>query len=601
MNPLVSMNELEDLITLNRIATTLNQSVDVESALRDTLADLVDLMGLEAGWIFLKDPAKQNRWAGVGYHLVAHYNLPPGMQPDNPEAWEGGCDCQGLCNKDKLIAAYNEVRCSRLGSVTGDKQGLTVHASVPLKSAEKTLGILNVAGKNWDEFTPRALTLLTNVGSQMGIAIERAQLYDLLQEQLIHEQIVLLDLSNQLLGRPDLEDLMDYLVEEVQRLLKIDASALLLPQDDPEKLYFMSASGWNHDPVTSGRWLPADERSGPGLVMQTQTPLLVDDLTVSDPAPWMSDWLRVEDFRGHAVLPLIAEGRSVGALVVNSRQPRMLKESELRLLRLLGNQVAIALEKARLYQEDLKRQRMEEGLAISQRIQLSLLPQRSPTIPGWQFAAMYKAAELVGGDFYDFITLDNAPDVLGIVIADVADKGVPAALFMAVCRTIIRSVAISGRNPAAALERANQIMLNDSDSEVFLTAFYAKLDSKSGQIEYSNAGHNPPLCYRALEKRFDTFALKGMVLGIMRDIHLNEAQNTIEPGDVLILYTDGATEAMSVTQEEYGVERLKKVIADHAHLPAYQILRAVVDDVNVFTANTPQSDDFTMLVIKREH
>jgi serine phosphatase RsbU (regulator of sigma subunit) len=180
---------IDDLATLNQIAETLNRAVDVRSVLDSALVRLVELMGLETGWLFLSDPSAQGRWWGRGYVLAAHHNLPPALALDNPDAWDKGCDCQGFCNTGRLSGAYNEVRCSRLAEVSGDRRGLTVHASAPLRSGDRILGILNVAGPDWTAFSPEALALLTNVGAQMGIALERARLFDLVQEQLRREEI----------------------------------------------------------------------------------------------------------------------------------------------------------------------------------------------------------------------------------------------------------------------------------------------------------------------------------------------------------------------------------------------------------------------------
>jgi GAF domain-containing protein len=229
---------ITDLKTLGEISQTLNQAVDVQSTLNESLATLVELMALDTGWIFLKEEIAIEPWWGKGYVLAAHYNLPPAMNLENPDAWKGGCDCQGFCNKGKLTEAYNEVRCSRLGEVEGEKRGLLVHASTPLRSGKRVLGILNVAAPTWEDFSPRALALLGNAGTQMGIALERANLFDMLKERRIHEQAALLDLSNQLLSLTDLNDLMDFMVGQVQNLLRVDAVALLLPGEISGQLDF---------------------------------------------------------------------------------------------------------------------------------------------------------------------------------------------------------------------------------------------------------------------------------------------------------------------------------------------------------------------------
>lgn len=594
---------IKDLTTLNHIAETLNRAVDMETALQQSLARLVELIGLESGWIFLKDSLSQNRWAGRGYRLAAYYNLPPALDIDNPQAWAGGCDCQTLCNKDRLMGAYNEVRCSRLANSGSDRRGLVIHASAPLRSGEQTLGILNVAGPSWDSFSREALYLLTNVGSLMGIALERARLFDLLQEQHIHEQAALLDFTNQLLSRHDLDDLMNYLVEEICNLLQADACAIVLPNDSPDLLAYRAAHGWHIDPVANHRLVPADTSSSSGLVMETQQPLVVEDLERYDPTTWTTDWLNVEGFRGHAVVPLIVQDNSIGVLVINTRQPRQFNEDEMRFLRLMANQAALALEKARLTYEEIKRQRMEEELSVGRQIQLSLLPDGVPVILGWEFAACYQPARLVGGDFYDFFEIPGRPEQLGIVIADVAGKGVPAALFMSLSRSIIRTKAMSGCGPALALRRANRLIAKDTRSKLFLTVCYALLDTATGQLTYARAGHNLPLWVSADDQGQPTLqelTAQGIILGAFEHIQLEEQTIQLAPGDGLIFYTDGITEAMNDRQEMFEEERLHRLLLAHQQAPAQELVTAIVTAVEQFVDETPQADDFTVVVIKRE-
>jgi serine phosphatase RsbU (regulator of sigma subunit) len=606
---------IEALTTLNQIAYSLNHTADVRGALDRTLAQLVKLMNLETGWIFLRDDSAQERWAGRGYVLAAHHNLPPAMLLENSDVWTGGCDCQALCNRGKLTEAYNEVRCSRLAAAGGDRRNLAVHASAPLCSGDRVLGILNVAGPSWDAFTPEALAMLANAGSQIGIALDRARLYELVREQRLEEQAALLTLSNRLLRRPDLDEMICCLVEEVRRLLQVDACALLLPDaGDPDYLVFRSAVGWHSDPVAEGRRVPVGaapgEGSGSGWVMAKQRPLVMDP---DKPMPILSeelDWLHEEDFKAAAIVPLLVDGRSIGTLVIDDREPRHFGQDDLRFLQLMANQAAIAIERARTHEEEIRRQRLEEEMAVGRQIQLSLLPKSNPIVAGWEFASIYQAANQVGGDFYDFFELPDAEGQcqglesgglrrLGLVIADVADKGVPAALFMAMSRTMIRMTGVSGRTPGAALSRANQLILNDSQADLFLSAFYGVLDAATGRLVYANAGHNSPLWYRAAHSAYEKLVPTGMVLGVLDEISLQEREITVAAGDFLVFYTDGVTEAMTADYQEFGEERLRQAALARAGDSADAILWSIVEAVNAFTTATPQSDDFTLFVVKR--
>lgn len=626
---------IHSLTTLNQIAHTLNRSIDVQDALDSALSHLVELMGLETGWIFLRDRSAQTQWHGKGFVLAAHYNLPPALALNRASAWKGGCDCQGFCSKGKLTEAYNEVRCSRLEAARKeDRQGLAVHASTPLRSGDQILGILNVAAPDWDSFTPEALALLTNVGAQMGIALERARLFDLLRERRIDEQAALLELSSQFLSRSDLDDLMNYLVREVQRLLGVDASAVIMPSADGRSLVFRAATGWRFDPVSRQRRVTVQEWPDPSQVMETQRPLLMTETekpelsrdlalgrTVSVPLA-LPGWLREEGFRSYAIVPLLAESRAIGTLMISCRRPRLWESDEVRFLDLMANQAAIAFEGAHLREEAMQRQRLAEELALGQRIQLSMLPRTCPLVAGWEFVAVYEVARMVGGDFYDCFDLPtgaNGHSRLGLVIADVADKGVPAALFMALSRTIIRTTALSGRGPAAALTRANELILSDSQTDLFLSVVYAALELGSGRLIYANAGHNRPLWYHTATGQVSELAARGIVLGAFEDVQLQEEGIDLESGDVVLFYTDGLTEAFNSKGEMFGRARLQQVLAEAAASPsserrqansreparleecssAQEISQAIVDAYNEFTENTEQNDDVTWLVVRR--
>ncbi len=301
-------------------------------------------------------------------------------------------------------------------------------------------------------------------------------------------------------------------------------------------------------------------------------------------------------------LPLLAGGEPLGTLELGYGVGRVrISDGYKRTLGEFATQVAIAVHNMLLLRrtdEALARKLAE--LSVGREIQLSLLPKVNPSVPGWQFAAMYEAARDVGGDFYDFCELPGTPTRLGVVIADVADKGVPAALFMAVSRTIIRSVAISGRSPASALMRANQLILADSQADLFLSAIYLILDPVTGRVSFSNAGHNRPLLVRAATGQLSELTLRGIVLGAFDDITLQDDTLDLAPGDALVLYTDGVTDALNGDGEEFGEQRLFDVVQASASGTAEQILWSITGALAGFIGETEQADDVTCVVIKRE-
>jgi len=591
----------EDLAVLNRISEALNREAEVEGALNSALGQLVNLMGLETAWISLANRSSLDQAGIESFSLGAHSNLPPGLAPENAEVWNHTCTCQGLMLDGNLTEAYTEVGCSRLASVVGGRNGLTVHASAPLVSGNRQLGILNIAAKDWTAFNPRSLALLTIVGNQIGVALERAQLFELVKRRHVNEQAVMLVFSNQLLRGHQRKDLTKMLVNEVTSLLNADACSLLLVDDANSWLDFAASNGWIEDPVELKRRIPLKADSGPGQVMRSMEPLLVDDLWWNDTTSWSPPWLETEGFRGHAVVPLVVKDRPIGTLVVNNRSPRMLTSDELRLLGLMANQAAIAIETARLRRGEIELLQRGQELDIGRKMQRSLMPTAYPHIADYEFAVSYEAARHVGGDFYDFCWPRGEGNKLGLIIGDVAGKGVPAALFMAMSRTNIRSAALSGRSPSEALKRANELILNDSQADVFLTAIYAMLDPETGKLTYANGGHNRPLFIEAATGEVRELSARGIILGQFEEVDLEEEAVEFSPGDTLILYTDGVTEAINADEQPFGEDRLKEILASNAGERAEEIVTAIADAVHSFAGSEPQADDFTILAVARTH
>jgi sigma-B regulation protein RsbU (phosphoserine phosphatase) len=420
------------------------------------------------------------------------------------------------------------------------------------------------------------------------------------EEKHLHEQTVLLTLTNQLLTHSTLEDVMSYLVEQVVRLLDVDACALLLPEEESGYLVFRASAGWLSNPVVERRRVLNGKHSSAGQVMNSKTPIFSRDSAHRDELPEFTvDWLEKEAFEGLAILPLVVEGKSIGAMALTTRKPLVLDDEEIRFLEILANQAGIAIVNAGLREEEIRLQRLEEELSVGRQIQHSLLPASSPSFPGWQFTDLYRPARQVGGDLYDYFVLPDGGHRLGLVIGDVAGQGVPAALFMATSRTLIRSAALADLTPGSTLSEANKLILQDSPSELFLSAFYGILDTRTGTLNYANAGHNPPLLYQQTRGDFLELRARGILLCVRNRISLEEKSATLDHNDILVLYTDGVTEAMNRQGEEFGVDRLRQGIAAHAEESASQILYGIVEAIDSFIGETEQPDDLTLVVAKR--
>ena len=244
------------------------------------------------------------------------------------------------------------------------------------------------------------------------------------------------------------------------------------------------------------------------------------------------------------------------------------------------------------------KERIESELKIARAIQMSMVPKISPPFPDrdeFDLYAVIEPAKEVGGDFYDFFFVDD--DYLYFVIGDVSDKGVPASLFMAVTKTLIRSQTSKGMSPDEILTRVNKDLCVDNDSNMFVTVFCGMFHTLTGDVWYSNGGHNPPYLLSACGEVTALARTGGMVLGVMEDIPYQTKQIRLGTGDGLFLYTDGITEAMDDHGNLFSDERLRAILRQTKGATPGEIIRGVVGEVKRFAAGAPQSDDITALAL----
>lgn len=254
---------------------------------------------------------------------------------------------------------------------------------------------------------------------------------------------------------------------------------------------------------------------------------------------------------------------------------------------------------AHLREEALAHERLEKELALAREIQTSFLPEAVPQVEGWEFAASLEPARQVSGDFYDFIPLPEGR--LGLIVADVADKGMPAALYMALARTLIRAYAAEHvGDPAGCLLAANDRIVTDTHSDLFVTVFYGVLDPADGTLAFCNAGHNPPYLCRGEGQPIEPLTNTGMALGVLAGVPLESKQVTLAPGDGLVLYTDGVTEAHNAALEQFGSERLLAYLAGVDGGRAGSVHEGIQARVAGFVGDAPQFDDLTLMVVSRQ-
>lgn len=299
--------------------------------------------------------------------------------------------------------------------------------------------------------------------------------------------------------------------------------------------------------------------------------------------------------RSEMVAPIISNNEVVGVFDLESDELNAYSRDDLEVLGLLASQVAIIIEKVMLHDQLLEKQRLETQLEVARQVQLELLPARDPQLEGFEISAYNFPTEEVSGDYYDWVRIYD--DQIGIVIADVSGKGVPAALLMAFLRASLRAATHIGYAPHISMSKVNYLLWESIERNQFVTAFYGILDAANRTIAYCNAGHNPPFLMDAdgsvhFEER------GGVPLGMFRDTRYYEYFAEIQPGQVLFLYTDGATEAMNRDREEYGRDRLVAAVRNCRHLSSREMIDYVHRDMLTWTDGLGATDDVTFFIIK---
>jgi sigma-B regulation protein RsbU (phosphoserine phosphatase) len=583
------------LRVLNELLERLNRAADVRAVLGQVLQQLVEALGLASGWIILRDPSAQDPVAGRGFLLAGHYNLFPALGLDQQTLWEQPCACEVRAVSD----AYNEAACPRMEQLRRDVGGTPMHASAPLWCDGRHVGVLNVASADWQPLDDAALAFLGRVARELGRAVDRSRVLEQLQARRLDEQDALLDLSRRLLGHGSLDALVMPLLESAIRVLGADACALLLPDDQGPHLRFRAAMGWRADPVAAGRAALADDSCSVWQSMQAGQPVVIEDLAAMAAHTWAVPWVQSEGFRGHIVAPLVADGLPIGALVVNTREPRLFSEQEQRFTHLLANTAALAIESARMRAEAAKRSLFERELGMARDIQGALLPDSQREIEGWEVASAYTAAETVGGDFFDMLPLRGPNRRYAFVIGDVSGKSISGALLMALSLSAIREAIRGNDDPVTVLRAVNRRVVRGTQDDRFVTALYGVFEAESGRLQYASAGHNAPLLVSAASGRIRELPIQGVALGVLEDARLEAFEARLEPGDMLVLFTDGITEGRSAEGDMFGEERLREAILAVHRQGAAAVKREILDRLALFTYGTAPSDDVTLLILQR--
>ena len=384
-------------------------------------------------------------------------------------------------------------------------------------------------------------------------------------------------------------------IEALSPVTSAEAGSLILIDKETDELVIAEATGQKSESVRGLRF-----RKGHGIagwVAENDQPLIVHDVR-SDPR-WFEGIDLTSDFETFSIIcvPLRARERLLGVVeLLNKKGGQRFDEWDLNILQVFANQVGIAIDNARLHQEALEQRRIETELSMAKRIQEGLLPETMPQPEGFQMSGMSVACDEVAGDYFDAIPLKNG--CIGLAIADVSGKGVPAALLMSSLRTALHAEAQSGNSLPEVLNKVSGLLYREG-SGMFATCVYSVFDPKSCKLRIANAGHNFPLLFRS-DGSCERLPSTSFPLGLLPEgvKSVKDQETPLHPGDVLVFFTDGVLEASREDMEQFGEERLEELISNSMELSADALRNRIYEEVLDFIGDAHRSDDITVMVLK---
>jgi sigma-B regulation protein RsbU (phosphoserine phosphatase) len=412
---------------------------------------------------------------------------------------------------------------------------------------------------------------------------------------------LLLDITKKISRSLDLQEVLNLVMDTLGSVIHYDAAGIYLlkcktlnPDSGPAEacvFHTETVRGYDIDDLVDLRL-----KMGEGIighVALTSEPVISPDVR-SDPRYVNAR----EETRSEMVAPIISNDEVIGVFDLESDRLNAYTPDDLQVLLLLASQVAIIIEKVMLHEELIEKKRLEGQLEVARQVQLELLPAHDPELAGFDICAWNFSTEEVSGDYYDWVTIYE--DQIGIVIADVSGKGVPAALLMAFLRASLRAAIHIGYAPHISMAKVNYLLWESIERNQFVTAFYGVLDATNKTLAYTNAGHNPPLLMDA-DGSAHFMDSGGVPLGMFRNTRYYEYYQAIQPGQLLVLYTDGVTEATGANGEEYGRERLEAAVRAGRNLSARDLITAIQQDVLAWTDGRGASDDMTFFIVKAKN
>ena len=603
---------VKELETLIEVGAHINSSLDLKAVLETIIDKTLSLIRAERGFVMLLE----------NDNLVPKIarNMERELVDDQRNTFSKSF-AKKVIDKGELIISTNVAEDPRYMSQSIISHKILSIMCAPLKHQEEVIGCLYVdIRESTRYFSEKDASFFSALANQAAIAIANARLTENLKKQqifleqtnaqlqkslekLIETNIklerqrtelgVLFDVSRSLNMAPDMDSILRSILSKTRDMLGAERGSLMMYDDKLNGLVVRLLDGATMLPGPPAV-IPLGEGVA-GTVAKMGKGILVND--GARDRRFKHLFKRDSDIRQIICVPLISNDNVVGVInLVNNKKNKEFTRDDLALMTSIANLAAVSIEKFRLYQEKINQEKLNLEIEDAQKVQQLLLPRTLPTFPSFEFSAKYALANRVGGDYYDFIEIDE--NRLAVVIADVSGHDIASALVMAMGRNLIRNFFDLEASPAKILARTSRVLRQDTQSSRYITMFLAIVNNKDMSLTYSNAGHNYPLYLPAGASEFTSLSVGGFPLGLVDDYDYLEETIPLKAGDLLVLYTDGLIEAQSPSGEMFELRRLERIIKEYQARPIEELATNIYEQALQFTQKEKLQDDFTFMALR---
>lgn len=603
---------VKELETLIEVGAHINSTLELKSVLEAIIDKTLSLIRAERGFIMLLENDQ----------LVPKIarNMDRELMDEQRNTFSKSF-AKKVIDKGDVLISTNVAEDPRYKSQSIISYKILSIMCAPLKVQEKVIGCLYVdIRESTRYFSEKDAAFFGALANQAAIAIANARMNEDLKKQQIYleqtnaqlqksleklietniklerqrtEMGVLFDVSRSLNMAPDMDSILKSILSKTRDLLGAERGSLMMHDEKLGGLVVRFLDGANMLPGGPAV-IPLGEGIA-GTVAKMGKGIVVNE--GSKDRRFKHIFKRDTDIRQIICVPLISNDSCLGVInLTNNRKGKEFTRDDLSLVTSIANLAAVSIEKFRLYQERVNQEKLNLEIEDAQKVQQLLLPRSLPTFPCFEFAAKYALANRVGGDYYDFIEIDDHR--IAVVIADVSGHDIASALVMAMGRNLIRTFFDANESPARILARTSRVLRQDTQSSRYITMFLGILNNKDMTLTYSNAGHNYPLYLPAGASEYSSLSVGGFPLGLVDDYDYLEETISLKAGDLLVLYTDGLIEAQSPSGEMFELRRLERLIKEYQARPIEELANTLYEKALQFTQKEKLQDDFTFMAVR---